>query len=150
MVELSLSQITTINRSLWERLGEHAQEGDEVRGAAAAQPVHPSDRWSIAPKMVTCRFLPGVRIFGRAPRSVQLARTCGSRCRWVSSSAHTTARRRHGAGPPTMFQIGRADNTDAVLAPLLTRFARWSVARAALQTATLIVVAIAVAVAPNR
>jgi len=49
-----------------------------------------------------------------------------------------------------MFQIGRADNTDAVLAPLLTRFARWSVARAALQTATLIVVAIAVAVAPNR
>jgi hypothetical protein len=53
----------------------------------------------------------------------------------------TTAR-----AAPTMFQIGRAHNTDAALAPLLARFARWSAARAALQTATLIVVAIAVAV----
>jgi len=52
----------------------------------------------------------------------------------------------HSAAP-TMFQIGRADDTDAALAPLLTRFARWSAVRAALQTATLIVVAIAVAVA---
>jgi hypothetical protein len=47
---------------------------------------------------------------------------------------------------PTMFRIGRAENTEAALAPLLTRFARWSTIRAILQTATLIVVAIAVGV----
>ena len=52
-----------------------------------------------------------------------------------------------GRAAPAMFQIGRADHTDAALAPLLTRFARWSAVRAAVQTATLIVVAIAVAVA---
>jgi hypothetical protein len=46
---------------------------------------------------------------------------------------------------PTMFQIGRAGDDQAALAPLLARFARWSAARAAAQTATLIVVAIAVA-----
>jgi hypothetical protein len=46
---------------------------------------------------------------------------------------------------PTMFQIGRAEDDQAALAPLLARFARWSTARAAAQTATLIVVAIAVA-----
>lgn len=51
-----------------------------------------------------------------------------------------------GRAAPTMFQIGRAGNTEAALTPLLTRFARWSAARAALQTATLIVVAIAIAV----
>ena len=51
-----------------------------------------------------------------------------------------------GRAAPTMFQIGRADHTDAALAPLLTRFARWSAVRAAVQTATLIVVAIAVGV----
>ena len=45
----------------------------------------------------------------------------------------------------TMFQIGRAGDDQAVLAPLLARFARWSAARAAAQTATLIVMAIAVA-----
>jgi hypothetical protein len=45
---------------------------------------------------------------------------------------------------PTMFQIGRAGDDRAALAPLLARFARWSAARAAAQTATLIVVAIAV------
>jgi hypothetical protein len=44
-----------------------------------------------------------------------------------------------------MFQIGRAGDSEAALTPLLTRFARWSAARAALQTATLIVVAIAIA-----
>jgi hypothetical protein len=43
-----------------------------------------------------------------------------------------------------MFQIGRAGDDQAALAPLLARFARWSAARAAAQTATLIVVAIAV------
>src|SRR6266571_4793448 len=48
---------------------------------------------SIAPNTVTCRLLPGVTTVGRVPRSVQLARTCGSRFRWVSSSASTTARR---------------------------------------------------------
>lgn len=36
--------------------------------------------------------------------------------------------------------------TPADLSPLLTRFARWSAARAALQAATLVVVAIAVGV----
>jgi len=51
-----------------------------------------------------------------------------------------------GRAASTMFQIGRADHTDAALAPLLTRFARWSAVRAAVQTATLIVVAIAVGV----
>lgn len=45
---------------------------------------------------------------------------------------------------PTMFQIGRAGDDQAALAPLLARFAHWSAARAAAQTATLIVVAIAV------
>jgi hypothetical protein len=51
-----------------------------------------------------------------------------------------------GRAAPTTFQIGRAGDTDAALAPLLARFARWSAARAALQTATLIAVAIAGAV----
>jgi hypothetical protein len=46
---------------------------------------------------------------------------------------------------PTMFQIGRAGDDPAALALLLARFAHWSTARAAAQTATLIVVAIAVA-----
>jgi hypothetical protein len=36
-----------------------------------------------------------------------------------------------GRAAPTMFQIGRADDTDAALTPLLARFARWSAARAA-------------------
>jgi len=43
------------------------------------------------------------------------------------------------------FQIGRAGDTEEALTPLLTRFARWSEARAAVQTATLIVVATAIA-----
>jgi hypothetical protein len=51
-----------------------------------------------------------------------------------------------GRAAPTMFQIGRAGDTEAALTPLLTRFARWSAARAAIQTATLIVMAIAIAV----
>ncbi len=50
-----------------------------------------------------------------------------------------------GRAAPTMFQIAKAGATEAALTPLLTRFARWSAARAALQTATLIVVAIAIA-----
>jgi hypothetical protein len=37
-----------------------------------------------------------------ALRSVQLARTCGSRFRWVSSSAHTTARRGSSASRLTI------------------------------------------------
>lgn len=51
-----------------------------------------------------------------------------------------------GRAAPAMFKIGRAEDTPAALAPLLTRFARWSAARAALQAATLVVVAIAVGV----
>lgn len=48
-----------------------------------------------------------------------------------------------GRAAPVMFKIGRAEDTQAALAPLLARFARWSAARAALQAATLITVAIA-------
>jgi hypothetical protein len=51
-----------------------------------------------------------------------------------------------GRAAPTMFKIGRAEDTPAALEPLLTRFARWSAARAALQAAALVVVAIAVGV----
>ena len=50
-----------------------------------------------------------------------------------------------GRAAPAMFRIGRAADTETTLAPLLARFARWPAARAAVQTATLIVVAIAVA-----
>ena len=50
-----------------------------------------------------------------------------------------------GRAAPAMFQVGRAGDDEAALTPLLTRFARWSAARAALQAATLAVVAIAVA-----
>jgi hypothetical protein len=46
---------------------------------------------------------------------------------------------------PTMFQIGKAVDDQQALALLLARFARWSAARAATQTATLTMVAIAVA-----
>jgi hypothetical protein len=46
---------------------------------------------------------------------------------------------------PTMFRIGQAGDDQQALASLLARFARWSAARAAAQAATLIVVAIAVA-----
>ena len=51
-----------------------------------------------------------------------------------------------GRAAPTMFKIGKAGDTQAVLGPLLARFARWSAARAALQAATLVTVAIAVGV----
>ena len=51
-----------------------------------------------------------------------------------------------GRAAPVMFKIGRAADTQEVLAPLLTRFARWSAARAALQAATLVMVAIAIGV----
>ena len=48
-----------------------------------------------------------------------------------------------GRAAPVMFQVGRAGDGEAALTPLLTRFARWSAARVALQAATLVVVAIA-------
>lgn len=48
-----------------------------------------------------------------------------------------------GRAAPVMFKIGRAEDAPAVLGPLLGRFARWSAARAALQAATLVSVAIA-------
>ena len=50
-----------------------------------------------------------------------------------------------GRAAPAMFAIGRAGDDPAALAPLLSRFARWSAARAAAQAATFIVVAVAVA-----
>ena len=59
----------------------------------------------------------------------------------VLSVLHSAAT---GRAAPAMFQIGRAGDTPAALEPLLTRFARWSAARAIMQAATLIVVAIAV------
>jgi hypothetical protein len=52
-----------------------------------------------------------------------------------------------GRAAPLMFRIGQAGEDPATLAPL-TRFARWSAARAVAQTATLTVVAIALAIAP--
>jgi hypothetical protein len=61
----------------------------------------------------------------------------------ILSVLHSAASAR---AAPTMFRIGRAEDTEAALTPLLTRFARWSVARAVAQTATVIVVAIAVGV----
>jgi hypothetical protein len=48
-----------------------------------------------------------------------------------------------GRAAPIMFRIGRIEDTEEALAPLLTKFARWSAARATLQALTLIVVAIA-------
>jgi hypothetical protein len=51
-----------------------------------------------------------------------------------------------GRAAPTMFKIGRAEDAPAVLGPLLARFARWSAARAALQAAILVTVAIAVGI----
>jgi hypothetical protein len=51
-----------------------------------------------------------------------------------------------GRAAPAMFQVGRAGDAEAALTPLLARFARWSAARAAIQAATLIVVALAIAV----
>jgi len=67
-----------------------------MKSAARRRPSRYTHRplvTSIAPYTVTCRFVPGVGIWGRATRRVQLARTCGSQFRWVSSSASTTARR---------------------------------------------------------
>ena len=91
---LSLSQITAITGARGNAREQLVQQRDEVRRAAAAQPVNPAPVvTSIAPNTVTCRFVPGVGTCGRAARSVQLARTCGSRFRCVSSSASTTARR---------------------------------------------------------
>ena len=50
------------HRSPRERLGALVQQGDEVRRAAAAQPVHPGPvLTSSAPSTVTFRFVPGVR-----------------------------------------------------------------------------------------
>ena len=50
-----------------------------------------------------------------------------------------------GRAAPVMFAIGRAGDDPAALALLLSRFARWSAARAAAQAATFIVMAAAVA-----
>jgi hypothetical protein len=45
-----------------------------------------------------------------------------------------------GRAAPTMFRIGQADDNEAALEPLLTRFARVSLVRAALQVAAFLVV----------
>jgi len=100
---LSLSQITTITgaagnaRSSWS--------SSEMKSATQRRPsryAHSPVVTSSAPKTVTCRFVPGVGTLGRAVRSVQLARTCGSRFRCVSSSASTTARRGSPASRATI------------------------------------------------
>jgi len=82
------------HRGARERPEHLAYQRGEVSGAAASQPVHPApgahlDRAEHGDLPVRAR----VEICGRAVRSVQLARTCGSGFRWVSSSASTTARR---------------------------------------------------------
>jgi hypothetical protein len=62
----------------------------------------------------------------------------------VLSVLHSAAT---GRAAPMIHAVGRSEDTDAAVAPLLTRFARWSQVRAALQVATFVVVAAAVAVA---
>lgn len=79
---LSLSQITTITGargSAWSSMPSRAMKSAAQRRLSryTQAPVLTSS----APSTVTLRFLPGVRTSGRAPRSVQLARTCGSRFR---------------------------------------------------------------------
>jgi hypothetical protein len=59
----------------------------------------------------------------------------------VLSVLHSAAT---GRAAPAMFRIGRAEDTPAALTPLLARFARWSAARAVLQVATFLLVALAV------
>jgi hypothetical protein len=44
---------------------------------------------------------------------------------------------------PAMFRVGRSPDTESALAPLLTRFALASAARAALQVTTFALVAVA-------
>ena len=80
-------------RGEWERLGEHPQESHEVSGAAAAQPVHPAPRGHLdGPVHRDLPVLPWrENLRPGPPRRVQLARTCGSQFRCVSSWAHTTA-----------------------------------------------------------
>jgi len=61
----------------------------------------------------------------------------------VLSLVHSAATAR---AAPAMFRLGHAADTETAVAPLLARFARWSAFRAAVQAATFIVVAIAVAI----
>lgn len=59
----------------------------------------------------------------------------------VLSVLHSAAT---GRAAPTMFRIGKAEDTESALEPLLTQFAKWSALRAALQVATFAVVVAAV------
>lgn len=68
---------------------------------------------------------------------------------WLAAAAvlsvlHSAAT---GRAAPVMFRIGRAEDTQAALGPLLARFARWSAVRAALQVAALVAVAVAAGLA---
>jgi hypothetical protein len=80
------------HRSQRERLVEHAQQGDEVRCAAPAQPVHPRPGGHLErPEHGDLPVLARGENLRRMPRSVQLARTCGSRFRWVSGPPRPAA-----------------------------------------------------------
>ena len=68
-----------------ERLGEQAQQGDEVGRAALAQPVHQAPVvTSIAPYTATCRFLPGP-----PPRETCIATPKASLAIWARPEVHT-------------------------------------------------------------
>jgi len=100
---LSLSQITAIADACGNAASTWSSSA--MKSAAQRRPsryTHAPVLTSSAPNTVICRFLPGVGTCGRAVRSVQLARTCGSRFRWVSSSASTTARRGSSRSRATM------------------------------------------------
>lgn len=58
----------------------------------------------------------------------------------VLSVLHTAAT---AVAAPTMLRVGRSPDTESTLAPLLTRFARVSAVRAALQVTTFAVLAVA-------
>ena len=100
---LSLSQITTIAGARGKASVSISSKA--MKSSARRRPSRYTHRpvvSSSAPSTATCRFLPWVGTWGRLPRSVQLARTCGSRFRWVSSSAHTTAVRGSSISRATM------------------------------------------------
>jgi hypothetical protein len=79
----------------------------------------------------------GLALTRSAPETVRVLLGTGAGLSVLHSAAT-------GRAAPVMFRIGRAGDTEAVLEPLLTRFARWSAVRAALQAATFAVLAAAV------
>jgi hypothetical protein len=82
----------------------------------------------------------GLAVVRHAPNSVIALLAAGAALAVLHSGAT-------GKAAPAMFRIGKAEDTDAALEPLLTRFARWSALRAALQVAAFGVMVAAVTVA---